>query len=114
MGKPSDLVQGTLDLLILKTLSLDAQHGWAIAKRIQTLFHRRHEAQRLDAELAFHLEQQIAENIAAGMSPDEAGYAARRAFGNTMRLREQARDTWGWNHLDLFLQNLRISIRTLL
>ena len=35
MGKPSDLVQGTLDLLILKTLSLDAQHGWAIAKRIQ-------------------------------------------------------------------------------
>jgi PadR family transcriptional regulator PadR len=37
MGKPSDLVQGTLDLLILKTLSLDAQHGWAIAKRIQQI-----------------------------------------------------------------------------
>jgi transcriptional regulator len=35
MGKPSDLVQGTLDLLILKTLSLEAMHGWAIAKRIQ-------------------------------------------------------------------------------
>jgi PadR family transcriptional regulator, regulatory protein PadR len=35
MGKPSDLVQGTLDLLILKTVSLEAQHGWAIAKRIQ-------------------------------------------------------------------------------
>jgi transcriptional regulator len=35
MGKPNDLVQGTLDLLILKTVSLDAMHGWAIAKRIQ-------------------------------------------------------------------------------
>lgn len=35
MGKPNDLVQGTLDLLILKTLSLEAMHGWAIAKRIQ-------------------------------------------------------------------------------
>ena len=35
MGKPTDLVQGTLDLLILKTLSLEAKHGWAIAKRIQ-------------------------------------------------------------------------------
>ncbi len=34
MGKPTDLVQGTLDLLILKTLSLQPQHGWAIAKRI--------------------------------------------------------------------------------
>src|SRR5271169_6220834 len=35
MGKPSDLVQGTLDLLILKTVSLEPMHGWAIAKRIQ-------------------------------------------------------------------------------
>jgi transcriptional regulator len=35
MGKPNDLVQGTLDLLILRTLSPDPMHGWAIAKRIQ-------------------------------------------------------------------------------
>ena len=35
MGKPNDLVQGTLDLLILKTVSLQPGHGWAIAKRIQ-------------------------------------------------------------------------------
>jgi transcriptional regulator len=35
MGKPNDLVQGTLDLLILKTLSLEPKHGWAIGKRIQ-------------------------------------------------------------------------------
>jgi PadR family transcriptional regulator PadR len=34
LGKPSDLVQGTLDLLILKTLSLQPMNGWAIAKRI--------------------------------------------------------------------------------
>src|SRR6201984_2867935 len=37
MGKPNDLVQGTLDLLILKTISLEAKHGWAIAKRIQQM-----------------------------------------------------------------------------
>ena len=37
MGKPTDLVQGTLDLLILKTLSLQAAHGWAIAKRIEQM-----------------------------------------------------------------------------
>lgn len=35
MSKPSDLIQGTLDLLILKTISLEPMHGWAIAKRIQ-------------------------------------------------------------------------------
>jgi transcriptional regulator len=37
VGKPTDLVQGTLDLLILKVLSLEAKHGWAIAKRIQQI-----------------------------------------------------------------------------
>ncbi len=35
MAKPTDLVQGTLDLLILTTISLEPKHGWAIAKRIQ-------------------------------------------------------------------------------
>ncbi len=37
MGKPSDLVQGTLDLLILKVISIEPKHGWAIAKRIQQI-----------------------------------------------------------------------------
>src|SRR4029078_12630279 len=35
--KPDDLVQGTLDLLILKSLALEAHHGWAIAARIRQL-----------------------------------------------------------------------------
>jgi transcriptional regulator len=35
MARPTDLVQGTLDLLILKTISTEPKHGWAIAKRIQ-------------------------------------------------------------------------------
>ena len=37
MPKPSDLLQGTLDLLILKTLAREPLHGWAISKRIQLL-----------------------------------------------------------------------------
>ena len=35
MSKPTDLVQGTLDLLILKTIGLQPMHGWAIAQRIR-------------------------------------------------------------------------------
>jgi PadR family transcriptional regulator PadR len=35
MSKPTDLVQGTLDLLILKTLALEPMHGWAIGQRIK-------------------------------------------------------------------------------
>jgi len=35
MSKPSDLVQGTLDLLILKILALEPMHGWAIGQRLR-------------------------------------------------------------------------------
>ncbi len=35
MAKPTDLVQGTLDLLILKTLALGPMHGWAVGQRIE-------------------------------------------------------------------------------
>src|SRR5262249_37144471 len=35
--RPSDLIQGTLDVLILKSLATEPRHGWAIAKRIQTV-----------------------------------------------------------------------------
>ena len=37
MSKPSDLVQGTLDLLILKILALEALHGWAISQRLKQI-----------------------------------------------------------------------------
>src|SRR5271155_4578673 len=37
MSKPTDLVQGTLDLLILKILALEPMHGWAVAQRISQM-----------------------------------------------------------------------------
>lgn len=59
MGKPSDLVQGTLDLLILKTLSLEPKHGWAIAKRIQQVSQEVLQVQQGSLYPALHrLEQQ--------------------------------------------------------
>jgi PadR family transcriptional regulator, regulatory protein PadR len=39
VGKPTDLVQGTVDLLIMKTVALEPMHGWAIAQRIRQLSH---------------------------------------------------------------------------
>jgi transcriptional regulator len=37
MSRPTDLVQGTLDLLIMRTILAEPRHGWAIAQRIQAL-----------------------------------------------------------------------------
>ncbi|HEY1646442.1 MAG TPA: PadR family transcriptional regulator [Terracidiphilus sp.] len=59
MGKPNDLVQGTLDLLILKTVSLEPMHGWAIAKRIQQVSNEVLQVQQGSLYPALHrLEQQ--------------------------------------------------------
>ena len=81
--------------------------------RLQTLFRHKQNAQRLDAEMQFHLDQQIAENIATGMSPQEARYSAVRAFGNPTFLKEETRDTWGWTWLEQILQDLRYAGRLL-
>ena len=59
MAKPTDLVQGTLDLLILKTISLESKHGWAIAKRIQQVSQDALQIQQGSLYPALHrLEQQ--------------------------------------------------------
>src|SRR5438876_3878150 len=80
--------------------------------RLQTLFRRDRNAKRLDDEIQFHLDQQIAENLAAGMSAQEARYAAMRAFGNPTFLKEETRDTWGWTWLEQVAQELRYCSRT--
>jgi PadR family transcriptional regulator, regulatory protein PadR len=59
MGKSTDLVQGTLDLLILKTIALQSKHGWAIAKRIQQISKEVLQVQQGSLYPALHrLEQQ--------------------------------------------------------
>ena len=81
--------------------------------RLQTLFRRGQAAQRLDDELQFHLDHQIAENLAAGMTREEARHAAMRLFGNPTVLKEHARDTWGWLWLENFARDLRYAARGL-
>lgn len=84
-----------------------------VAMRLRMLFRRGRAGDRLTQELEFHLEQQIAENRTAGMNEKAAREAALRTFGNPTVLREQTRATWSWTTLDLFLLDLRQSIRGL-
>src|SRR6185437_13752990 len=80
---------------------------------IMGLFRRESEKARLQAELNFHLEQQIAENVACGMALEEARLAALRLFGNPTLLDEEARSTWSWNWLESISRDLRYGLRTL-
>jgi predicted permease len=78
------------------------------------LFRRKTETERLNRELEFHLEQQIAENLGRGMDPAEARLAALRLFGNPSLLNEEARSFWSWNWLESLWRDVRYGIRTLL
>jgi len=76
MGKPSDLVQGTLDVLILRTLELEPKHGWAIAKRIQQVSREVLQVQQGSLYPALHrLEQQGW--IQAGWGETDGGRKAK-------------------------------------
>ena len=84
-----------------------------LAMRMRMLFGRGRAGVRLDDELRDHLERQIAENVAQGMSAEEARYAALRVFGNPALMREQARGTWSWTWLESLLWDVRYGLRTL-
>ncbi len=73
---------------------------------VLTLFRRKNETARLNDELQFQLEQQIAENRSKGMGVDKARSAVLRAFGNPTLLHDQARSTWSWNWLEICLRDI--------
>ena len=81
--------------------------------RLQTLVRRNRGTKRLNDEIQFHLDQQIAENRLSGMNPEQARYAAMRAFGNPTLFMEEARDTWGWSWLEQIAQDFRYGLRSL-
>lgn len=98
MGKPSDLVQGTLDLLILKTLSLEPKHGWAIAKRIQQISKDVLQVQQGSLYPALHrLEQQGW--IRAKWSESETGRSAKFYSLTTAGRAQLEREQKAWKRL---------------
>ena len=70
--------------------------------------------QAIDEELRLHLEMRASENIAAGMSPEEAAHAARRRFGNVQSIREECREARGASFSETTLQDVRFGLRMLL
>src|SRR6266700_589610 len=66
-------------------------------RRIYYLLNRRRLDAELDNDIEFHREM--------------AARAGRNNFGNTLRLREQAFEAWGWTWLDRLLQDLRYGVR---
>jgi macrolide transport system ATP-binding/permease protein len=81
--------------------------------RFRSFFSRAKVEQDLDAELQYHLERQIEEDVAAGMSREDARRAALRAFHGLAQRKEECRDMRGWNLMDNLMQDLRFTLRQL-
>ena len=77
------------------------------------LFRKSHSERDLDREVRFHLEQQIAENLAAGMTPQEACRRAALSLGGLERVKQEVRDAHWESHLENFLRDFRYALRTL-
>lgn len=81
--------------------------------RLRSLF-RKHQADHdLSAELQFHMQQQIDQNLARGMPPEEARSAALREFGGVEQVKEECREMREVSYIENLAQDLRFGLRQL-
>jgi putative ABC transport system permease protein len=80
---------------------------------VRRVFHRSRNEGELDKELRFHVEQQIADNIAAGLDAGEARRRAQQEFGGIERVKEEVRDTRWETHAENLVRDFRYGLRNL-
>ena len=78
--------------------------------KLRKLFNRQTPAD-LNEEMRAHLQMEEDENRDAGMSSEEAHYAALRRFGNVTLAAEKSRDMWRWHSIEILLQDIRYGLR---
>ena len=81
--------------------------------RVRSLFQRGAADRELDDELRFHLDHQVEQNIAAGMDPIEARYAALRQFGSLAQHKDESRDARNTRVIESSWEDSRYAIRNL-
>ena len=81
--------------------------------RLRSLFRRREVERELQKELRFHIEQEIEDGCAHGLSPEQASAAAWRAIGGMAQIQEECRDMRRTNFIDRCIQDLRYATRML-
>ena len=79
----------------------------------QRLFTGKRMERDLDSEIRFHLEQQVAEKVRAGMTEDEARRTTRLEFGGMAQIKEDCRESRGTLWVASVLQDLRFALRQL-
>jgi predicted permease len=82
-------------------------------RRLCWLFRRRSRDSEIEEEMAFHLEREVEESQASGLTAEQARSKALREFGNVALHKEDTRSAWGWTLLDQLSLDVRYGIRSL-
>src|SRR5262249_17746174 len=91
-----------------------AMRWWSELKYLIRKLNRGRSEQEAEEEIQTHLELETNEKIEAGLSPEDARYAARRAFGSAALAKEDSRAVWGFGTLETLCQDLGYGVRMLL
>jgi putative ABC transport system permease protein len=81
--------------------------------RLRGLLRKQSVEREMEEELRFHLRMRAEENARRGMTPEEAGRAAQKSFGNWSRVKDACRDVKGGGMLETIIQDVRYGVRTL-
>ena len=84
---------------------------YTVPLRLRSLFRRRRVEQELDDEIRYHIERLAEQNIAAGMTPAEARYAALRAMGGVEQRKEECRDMRKTHLVEDVVRDLQYAVR---
>jgi putative ABC transport system permease protein len=87
---------------------------WHELKYLIRKLNRRRSEHEVEEEIQSHLEIETLEKIEAGLLPEEARYAARRAFGSIAIAKEDSREVWGLRLVEILWQDLRYGLRMML
>jgi macrolide transport system ATP-binding/permease protein len=80
-------------------------------RKLKWLTQRRSKESELQEELQFHLDEEVEQRRDAGLTREDATWAARRDLGNVSLTKEDTRSAWGWTMLEQFGQDLRYAFR---
>ena len=84
-----------------------------LGSRLAAFRERRDREKDLDRELKAHLDLEAEEQQESGLSPEEARYAGRRAFGNTTLVQEDVHEIWNLGWLERFQHDVKYAARSL-
>ena len=87
--------------------------SYKLRLRFRSLFRKSRVERELNDELRFHREKLTEDNLARGMTPEEARYAAVRELGGVEQIKEECRDMRRVNYLENLVQDVRFSLRLL-